>query len=640
MLQTKPLALRITPLIQQQPLEEEEEKMQMKGQRDGSTAVADTSNLQGHISSIKGGGLPLSQAERSFFEPRFGCDFSRVRIHKDSRAADTASAVNAQAFTYKNNIVFGSGKYSPHSESGKQLLAHELTHVVQQKSRSNIKLKSYPSPLKKESISSSRQSLQVANKSNMIQRRRLPPNTEVTGLVSPGASGSAAHRAGLARLVRRSMAELTSAQRTAVATRARGALTLAQFSALPVWRRNELLAQAIYALRPDLRHGDPRLFLTGPRPGLLGIQDRLNTAMLVSLANIYFMLIASRIYDTSIGQVFGVGNINAVRTNYANAQRRLNILFSQNKIVTDRSGYAEDVGLGGLTNSTRIMVSPGTIDHPANIDSIITIIHESMHAGNSTIGDDGGYIGNPLLFTRKPESVKLHNAAHYEVVVWRILAPTHASAYTGQTFIPAGTTVGGVTAPPLTATQQGVDDAKQTFRKAWSTGLDLAEIYMDVNVHPARWTVPLTTLGYSGVPANARFSNTLPYWSKVERLTIHQRGRTISPTSANVSRRPVTRIDVALSEGVGRKLSTATAQLPQNQAVAQTFIHSHTTASQRLRIAGNARRIRNLLLRLVLRHRVGQITGNTGRDLRVVKRLAWADRWSRILRPRNPNTFP
>jgi len=132
MVQTKPLAAQISPLIQQQPIEEEEEELQMKRRRGGSAAMADTSNLQGRISSLRGGGLPLSQAERSFFEPRFGCDFSRVRIHKDNRAADTASAVNAQAFTHENNIVFGSGKYSPHSESGKQLLAHELTHYIQQ----------------------------------------------------------------------------------------------------------------------------------------------------------------------------------------------------------------------------------------------------------------------------------------------------------------------------------------------------------------------------------------------------------------------------------------------------------------------------------------------------------------------------
>ncbi len=636
MLQTKPLAAQISPLIQQQPEEEEEEELQMKGRRDGSAATADPSNLQGRISSLRGGGQPLSQTERSFFEPRFGCDFSRVRIHKDSRAADTASAVNAQAFTHENNIVFGSGKYSPHSESGKQLLAHELTHVVQQKSRSNVRIKSYRSS-KKGNISLNRQDIQAADDTVVVQRRRLPPSADITALVSSGASGSAAHRAGLARLVHRSMEELTPAQRTAVETRARAARTPAQFSALPVWRRNELLAEAIYALHPTLRHGDPRLFLTGPRPGT---RDRLNITLLVALANVCFGPIVAGAYDASIGQVFGTANINTARTNYANAQRKMNSLYLQNKIVTDRSGYTGEVDLAGLTDSSMIMVSSATIDHPSDIDSIITLIHESMHAGNSTINDDGGYIGDPLIFTRKPESVKLRNAAHYEVVLWRILAPTQAFAYTGQTFIPAGTTVGGVTAPPLTATQQGVDDAKQTFRKAWSTGLDLAEIYMDVNIHPARWTVPLTTLGYGGLRANARFQNTLPYWSKVEMLTIHQRVGSISPTSANLSRRPVSRIDLALSEGVGRKLSLAVARMPETQAAAQTFIHTHTSARQRSRIVGNARKIRNLLLRLVLRHRVGRLTGTTMRDLRVVKRLAWANSWSRLLRPRNPNSFP
>jgi len=65
-------------------------------------------------------------------EPRFGHDFSRVRVHADASAAEAAHGVNAQAFTVGNDIVFGAGRYHPSTSQGKLLLAHELTHVVQQ----------------------------------------------------------------------------------------------------------------------------------------------------------------------------------------------------------------------------------------------------------------------------------------------------------------------------------------------------------------------------------------------------------------------------------------------------------------------------------------------------------------------------
>jgi hypothetical protein len=77
-------------------------------------------------------GQPLDAATRAYFEPRFGHDFSRVRVHTDAGAAQSAAAVNAYAYTVGRDMVFGAGLYQPKSERGRQLLAHELTHVVQQ----------------------------------------------------------------------------------------------------------------------------------------------------------------------------------------------------------------------------------------------------------------------------------------------------------------------------------------------------------------------------------------------------------------------------------------------------------------------------------------------------------------------------
>jgi hypothetical protein len=77
-------------------------------------------------------GQPLPASVRSFFEPRFGYDFSQVRIHQNRRAADTARRLNARAFTLGRDIVFADGEYVPGSYAGKKLIAHELTHVIQQ----------------------------------------------------------------------------------------------------------------------------------------------------------------------------------------------------------------------------------------------------------------------------------------------------------------------------------------------------------------------------------------------------------------------------------------------------------------------------------------------------------------------------
>lgn len=77
-------------------------------------------------------GRPLSPEVRAPLESRFGHDFSRVRVHDDARAAESARAVNARAFTVGTDVAFGDGEYAPRSTAGQRLLAHELAHVVQQ----------------------------------------------------------------------------------------------------------------------------------------------------------------------------------------------------------------------------------------------------------------------------------------------------------------------------------------------------------------------------------------------------------------------------------------------------------------------------------------------------------------------------
>jgi hypothetical protein len=77
-------------------------------------------------------GQPLDHETRAFMEPRFGHDFTRVRVHTDEKAQESARAVNAQAYTVGMDVVFGAGHYAPGTTGGRKLLAHELAHVLQQ----------------------------------------------------------------------------------------------------------------------------------------------------------------------------------------------------------------------------------------------------------------------------------------------------------------------------------------------------------------------------------------------------------------------------------------------------------------------------------------------------------------------------
>ncbi len=97
-----------------------------------NSEIQGSNELGSYVSSLSSSGQSLPESSRSFFEPRFGQDFPNVKIHSDSVAAKSAQSINALAYTTGNNIVFNEGQYSPNSESGQRLMAHELTHVVQQ----------------------------------------------------------------------------------------------------------------------------------------------------------------------------------------------------------------------------------------------------------------------------------------------------------------------------------------------------------------------------------------------------------------------------------------------------------------------------------------------------------------------------
>lgn len=103
--------------------------LQRKPSTGGAAAPVVPSIVHGVVASP---GRPLDAATRSYMEPRFGQDFSHVRVHDDARAAESARAVNAKAYAMGSSVVFDKGEYQPHTSAGRYLLAHELAHTVQQ----------------------------------------------------------------------------------------------------------------------------------------------------------------------------------------------------------------------------------------------------------------------------------------------------------------------------------------------------------------------------------------------------------------------------------------------------------------------------------------------------------------------------
>ncbi|BFM43833.1 hypothetical protein CFS9_24740 [Flavobacterium sp. CFS9] len=121
---------------------EKEEKVQSKEQKEEDKAVQkkeqnpdaeiENNELEGKLDHSKGGGNGLDKKTKKEMESGFGADFSNVKIHTDTNAVQMSQELGAQAFTNGNDVYFNKGKYNPDSREGKHLLAHELTHTIQQ----------------------------------------------------------------------------------------------------------------------------------------------------------------------------------------------------------------------------------------------------------------------------------------------------------------------------------------------------------------------------------------------------------------------------------------------------------------------------------------------------------------------------
>jgi hypothetical protein len=478
----------------------------------------------------------------------------------------------------------------------------------------------------------------------VLARRRVPSQAELEKILfDPSGAGhvdaadAAEHRKGLERLIALSREEMSAAEQAKVDTERQKGLNAAQWAALPASEKDVREAQAIVKLHPDALLGDPAQINTGPRPGT---KDAAHITKLVNGANEIFDRIATGAVDGHIKQVFGAAHVAEAKARYANARTKLNALHTSGDIVTDRSGYNAEAFVGGLTNDSRIGLAPGNIDNPTHRESIITCIHESMHAGNyGVVGDDGPYIDRGEEFVRADEAVKLATAAHYEVVPRRMLGMgKKGNAFPGRTFVPgvlapaappapapapAPPVAPPAPAPPAPAgpvvslKEQAAGAAYLRWKEAWTTALNLHDLWVRNNLTPGDWTKDIQADFAPPLPGPAKFTDVLPFWSKVEGLTIHNRAH-INPASADPSTQPVTQIDIALSEAVVRKLARGMFAAPQTEAAAIALEATATAAE--VAAATTVEKERDLLIKLVA-HQIGTVTGNEVRDVFVVNEL-------------------
>src|SRR5262249_22359935 len=154
--------------------------------------------------------------------------------------------------------------------------------------------------------------------------------------------------------------------------------------------------------------------------------------------------------------------------------------------------------------------------------------------------------------------------------------------------VPPGTTVGGVTRPPLTDTEKALKNAAFKLRESWDRALNLHRFFVESFKAPTHWA--LDSGGY-------KHRDFLPFWSKVEKLTVHEKAD-IDPSSPDPAKQPVSQIDCALSEGVIRKLSSAYNGLPTKASELTAFEESHSTANERTEAHASVDSHRDFLIKM------------------------------------------
>jgi hypothetical protein len=490
--------------------------------------------------------------------------------------------------------------------------------------------------------------VKITNPSTGFIQRRIPQESELTTLVedrttSTTTGGSAttvppnvsAHMKGLQFLVDKQLEDIRAQDAADGGNRMQriNARLPANYNTLPADEKLLEMSKAITTEFPKLQLKDPALINIPPT----NPTEVSNLQTLVDKTNQVFDQIIAGARDSDLTDVFGASNLATAKSKYQNAKTWMNNLHAGNKIITDRSGYATEVGLGGLTGfQRRIFLNSNVIDNPNDNKSIIIMLHESMHAGNSDV-HDYGYLGSPN-FKALPENTKLTNAAHYEVASRRLLIGSNP-LWDGV-FTPAGQTTPSGTVVTLSDTEKAMKESSEFFRKAWTMGLWLHNLYLDVYKNPSLWE--------QQVPSRSvKYQECLPYWSKVENLTIHEKTDIqTTGTTIDEAKMPVSQLDMALSERVTKKLSIAGQKVSKQEQNAKQLLQHKIFLWPIINIiekiiqffGGSVTSIETSYLISIIIKDLNGITGDYDRDMKAVGIMS-NTAYNDIFIKRNPSLF-
>ena len=512
------------------------EEIPVQRKAEGNAAVLE--DHAGVEEALHSSGTSLDQETRSFMESRFGFDFSRVKIHNDTQAALSAREMGAAAYTVGNDIVFGPGRFAPETAEGKELIAHELTHTVQQerpaaRTTGQI-LSTTPTHRKTHRGRGIPLSEAAANLGREQSRRtastlaggpvqfRVPTTADLKALFTSGNVPEAV----LKDRIQLALTRMSEDKDRTLKTKDSIANIMKKIFPAP-----NVFDEAAYEAAVDVTNRSRvyQTVLDAEAKVTTGDKPKLKTVMGDSAK----LIDECAADDKNLQSVFGTKK-DVAKGVYVKAKAALNNAMANvdANITTDYNLDDPETGVGGWArfSDQHVHFRASVVKVTDEAKAKITIIHEACHLADATVKDQG-YYDSPG-FEGKSEDVKVANAAHYEEIPARKLGRSRFKRSDG-TFLDftVGTTAGGA----QTFEDRVKEKAVEKFRKAWDKAVGVDGFIRDIRK---------AELAGNKAPFNAKKTRILEL-SRLMHLTVHEQ------PAATAS---INQVDVVLAEGVTRAM--------------------------------------------------------------------------------------
>ena len=538
--------LELKPLSAAAPLPDAEKKKeeQIPVQRKAESAAVVQEDATGVDEVLRSPGRPLDDQTRRHMEAKIGFDFGKVRVHSEEPAAISAKYMGALAYTVGSHVAFGNGRYSPQTEEGRKLLAHELAHTVQQN-----------------------RGAEVAGRSlSYGKSRRRQPDDELTQLgASANDSGTISVSEAASKLQREQDSRIGRARaigpvRFRVPTTAdlkklftsgnvpesvlkdRIEVALTRMAAEKRLKTSDAVPEIMKKIFPSAGVFDEKAYedavdvndRSKVYQNLLDAETKVTSAdqpklktVLGDSATLIDDCVAD---DTNLASVFG-SKKDVAKANYPKAKTAIQNAAANidTAITTDYNLDDPEIGLGGWAtfSNQHVHFMQKVVKVTDEKLAKVTIIHEASHLSDPSVKDKGYY--GSKGFEGRPDDEKVTNAAHYEEVPRRKLGKSIYQRADG-TFIDfkPGMSSAGTAETFEDKVRRKVDEF---FRMAWDKAVDVQEFIRDIRKEG---------LAGSTTTFNAKRVRILEL-SRLMHLTVHEQ------PAATAS---INQVDLILSEGV------------------------------------------------------------------------------------------